>query len=309
MLGVAAAFAATAAAHLALARGEAAGVIEATDLIVPIAGRDGIREPGVLLWHAVRADALVAVGRLDDAATELEGFEALATRRGGARRWRMRPGCAATWPPREATSPRPRPRSRRGPGTWAKGRGACSGALLHDAYGRVLRRAGRRRAAVEQLEAALALYAAMGAAPYQACIHDELTACGRRRPRRAPGPSAELTPQELAVARLVAAGLSNRDVATQLVVSVKTVEYHLQPAQHVPKARRPLQNPTRDAPPQPNRRPRELNRTATKRHARARQVRRRRRRAGQGREGAGRRGPLPFLAEPCGMQAMTPNRT
>ena len=32
---------------------------------------------------------------------------------------------------------------------------------------------------------------------------------------------------ELAVARLVAAGLINRDVAAELYVSVKTVEYHL----------------------------------------------------------------------------------
>jgi DNA-binding NarL/FixJ family response regulator len=38
---------------------------------------------------------------------------------------------------------------------------------------------------------------------------------------------AGLTSQELVVARLVAAGRSNREVATELVVSVKTVEYHL----------------------------------------------------------------------------------
>jgi DNA-binding NarL/FixJ family response regulator len=36
-----------------------------------------------------------------------------------------------------------------------------------------------------------------------------------------------LTAREAAVAHLVAQGLSNQDVAAQLVVSVKTVEYHL----------------------------------------------------------------------------------
>ncbi|HET6447696.1 MAG TPA: helix-turn-helix transcriptional regulator [Conexibacter sp.] len=36
-----------------------------------------------------------------------------------------------------------------------------------------------------------------------------------------------MTPQELKTARLVAAGLSNRDVAAQLFLSVRTVEFHL----------------------------------------------------------------------------------
>jgi DNA-binding CsgD family transcriptional regulator len=37
----------------------------------------------------------------------------------------------------------------------------------------------------------------------------------------------ELTAQELRVARLVASGLSNREVAAELYLSQKTVEYHL----------------------------------------------------------------------------------
>jgi len=36
-----------------------------------------------------------------------------------------------------------------------------------------------------------------------------------------------LTSQELVVARLAASGRSNREIAGELVVSVKTVEYHL----------------------------------------------------------------------------------
>ena len=36
-----------------------------------------------------------------------------------------------------------------------------------------------------------------------------------------------LTPQEQAVARLVAAGMSNRQVAGKLFISVKTVQFHL----------------------------------------------------------------------------------
>jgi DNA-binding NarL/FixJ family response regulator len=49
---------------------------------------------------------------------------------------------------------------------------------------------------------------------------------GGRRERGA----SRLTTQELAVAKLVAAGLTNRQTARELVVSEKTVEYHLRDA-------------------------------------------------------------------------------
>jgi DNA-binding CsgD family transcriptional regulator len=42
-----------------------------------------------------------------------------------------------------------------------------------------------------------------------------------------PEASLGLSRAEMAVARLVAAGLTNREVAGELYVSVKTVEYHL----------------------------------------------------------------------------------
>jgi DNA-binding NarL/FixJ family response regulator len=48
--------------------------------------------------------------------------------------------------------------------------------------------------------------------------------------RVAPGPAAgqpDLTEQEKAVAALVASGLSNKEAAAELYVSVKTVQYHL----------------------------------------------------------------------------------
>ena len=38
---------------------------------------------------------------------------------------------------------------------------------------------------------------------------------------------ARLTPQERTVATLVASGMSNKEVAEELVLSVKTIEYHL----------------------------------------------------------------------------------
>ena len=55
----------------------------------------------------------------------------------------------------------------------------------------------------------------------------ELAACGLAPGRRGAAPRSWLTPPERSVARLVATGRSNRDVAAELMVSVKTVEFHL----------------------------------------------------------------------------------
>ncbi|MGW0627808.1 helix-turn-helix domain-containing protein [Streptomyces sp. NPDC002758] len=43
----------------------------------------------------------------------------------------------------------------------------------------------------------------------------------------APSPASELTPQERQIAELAAQGLTNRDIATRLYLSPRTVGYHL----------------------------------------------------------------------------------
>ena len=60
----------------------------------------------------------------------------------------------------------------------------------------------------------------------QACA-TELAALQVTAPAQGPAALLGLSRAELAVARLVATGLTNREVASQLYVSVKTVEYHL----------------------------------------------------------------------------------
>ena len=55
----------------------------------------------------------------------------------------------------------------------------------------------------------------------------ELNATGESARKRDASTIDDLTPQELRIAQLVAAGASNRDAAAQLFVSPKTVEYHL----------------------------------------------------------------------------------
>ena len=100
-------------------------------------------------------------------------------------------------------------------------------ALLSLDDGRRLRAAGDRPTAVAQLEEAHRLFSGLGADPYiQACAA-ELAALQVTAATDSPAALLGLSRSELAVARLAATGLTNREVASQLYVSVKTVEYHL----------------------------------------------------------------------------------
>jgi len=93
--------------------------------------------------------------------------------------------------------------------------------------GAALRRAGRRAAAREPLAEALELAARCGARPLTVRAREELNATGAR-PRREWRTGVEaLTPSELRVVRLAAAGHTNREIAHELYVTLKTVEGHL----------------------------------------------------------------------------------
>jgi DNA-binding CsgD family transcriptional regulator len=94
-------------------------------------------------------------------------------------------------------------------------------------YGEFLRRAGRRTDARTHLGSALATFEGLGTPLWAARARAELEATGMTARKRDPSTLDSLTPQELRIARLVSAGVSNRDVAAQLFLSPKTVEYHL----------------------------------------------------------------------------------
>ncbi|GAA0222181.1 ATP-binding protein [Cryptosporangium japonicum] len=95
------------------------------------------------------------------------------------------------------------------------------------AYGEWLRRQRRRVDAREQLRAAHDVLSGRGAAGFAARAGRELEATGETARVRTEAPSTALTTQEANVARLVAEGLTNREIATRLFVSDRTVEYHL----------------------------------------------------------------------------------
>jgi DNA-binding CsgD family transcriptional regulator/tetratricopeptide (TPR) repeat protein len=98
-------------------------------------------------------------------------------------------------------------------------------ARFRAAHAQVLTQVGRRDEAVAKLRAARDGLEAIGAVPYRDRVDQVL----RRLGERPPGPSGlgRLTPTEAVVARLVASGLSNKQVAQRLVISAKGVEYHL----------------------------------------------------------------------------------
>jgi DNA-binding CsgD family transcriptional regulator len=100
-------------------------------------------------------------------------------------------------------------------------------AMLELAYGQVLRRAGQRRAATSRLQAARDRLSALNARPDVERCDRELAACGLTPAKRSEFNPSRLTPQESAVAGLVATGMSNREVATELSISIKTVQFHL----------------------------------------------------------------------------------
>jgi ATP/maltotriose-dependent transcriptional regulator MalT len=96
--------------------------------------------------------------------------------------------------------------------------------------GAALARGGDATAGIAELERAERALFACGALREADAAAQELRRLGRRRPRRAREDArglAALSPREWEVATLVAAGSRNRDVATALFVSEKTVESHL----------------------------------------------------------------------------------
>jgi DNA-binding NarL/FixJ family response regulator len=107
-----------------------------------------------------------------------------------------------------------------------------SPALLERAHslaelGAALRRDGCRSTAREPLAEALELAARCGARPLADRVREELRATGAR-PRREWRTGLEaLSPRELHVVRLAAGGFTNREIAYQLFVTLKTIEGHL----------------------------------------------------------------------------------
>jgi DNA-binding CsgD family transcriptional regulator len=94
-------------------------------------------------------------------------------------------------------------------------------------YGEWLRRDGRRLDAREQLRAAHHLFEESGMEAYAERARRELLATGENTSKRSTDAREQLTPQEAQIVRLAADGHTNTEIASQLFLSVRTVEWHL----------------------------------------------------------------------------------
>ncbi|AJP05305.1 transcriptional regulator [Streptomyces cyaneogriseus subsp. noncyanogenus] len=94
-------------------------------------------------------------------------------------------------------------------------------------YGKWLRRRRRPREARDRLGTALAGFDRCGAGVWAQQTRGELRALGAASHGTEAGALTRLTPQQLRIARYVAQGATNREVALSLAVSTRTVDYHL----------------------------------------------------------------------------------
>jgi DNA-binding CsgD family transcriptional regulator len=99
-------------------------------------------------------------------------------------------------------------------------------ARAHLLYGERLRRDRQIARARRHLAEALTAFQLLGAVSWTDRAAAELAATAPAR-RREPGAAIALTAQETQVAKLAAAGLSNREIAARLLMSHRTVSAHL----------------------------------------------------------------------------------
>jgi len=210
-----------------LGRGSIGAALAQLETAAAFARRSGRGEPGVLQWGPDLVEAYLRDGRVDMAAQALDELESMA--RATNRKWALaasarcrallaEEGAAAESAYGEAASlhttlsaPFERARNELGFGAW-------------------LRRSRRRREARDVLRSALATFERLGARPWAQAAHRELEATGEVVARDGGPAGGVLASQELQVAVVVAKGATNREAASALFLSPKTIESHLSSA-------------------------------------------------------------------------------
>ena len=99
-------------------------------------------------------------------------------------------------------------------------------ARAHLLYGEWLRRENRRLDARHQLRAAYHLFTVIGADAFAERARSELLATGEKVRKREVDTYSQLTPQEEHIVRLARDGRTNPEIAAELFLSTRTVEWH-----------------------------------------------------------------------------------
>jgi DNA-binding CsgD family transcriptional regulator len=213
-------------AHVAEARSDYEAVARHLTPLATRRPRGGLDEPGFWPWHDLYANALVLTDRLADADEFLAPLEALARQRGhrsttarlGHVRGRLL-GARGDLAAADEAFRHARAQLEGLPLPYERAR-------VDFAHGITLRRAGRRRDAATVLASARQTFATLGAQIYVERCDRELKT-GRAGARLLDGDLDTLTEQERSVAELVARGMTNKETAAALMLSVKTVQFHL----------------------------------------------------------------------------------
>ncbi|GGZ51239.1 transcriptional regulator [Streptomyces inusitatus] len=170
------------------------------------------------------AAAAVRAGRQDDARAVLDAARASLGRPGSARLTSVVHRAAALL----SGSGEAEPHFRASLADPKASRWPFEHALAQLDFGEWLRRHRRSAEARPFLATALEIFERLDARPWTERATSELRAAGVSVADAVPLPAAaELTPQELRIARLAAEGLTNRDIAVRLYLSPRTVGFHL----------------------------------------------------------------------------------
>lgn len=207
-------------AHLSVGRGEVA--VDYLEEAARVARRHGVRDPSVVPWGPDLVEAYVLRGRTEESRRAVGEVERSAALVGTA--WAR--------------------------ATAARCRGLLSGPSAHEhfaaalraappeaspfeaartelVFGEHLRRARDRRTARSHLRRARDMFERVGAVPWADRADRELRAAGGATEQTERSTIGHLSPQQLSVALRVAGGATNREVASALYLSPKTVENKL----------------------------------------------------------------------------------